>query len=133
LGARVDILSVALTDVDAYVRQERAPRGTGGSSSGLENICKALEWMNGKIGMCRDIVSLFLDIFSRLVDARAAHLDRTRTKDALNRLHKRLVYQRHAAIEALRGNAGKMDRFVTKTNSKVKSKPKPVKTQIDCQ
>lgn len=54
LGARVDILSAALTDVDAYVRQERATRGTGGGGSGLENICRALERMNGKIGMYRD-------------------------------------------------------------------------------
>ncbi|KAF8590880.1 hypothetical protein K439DRAFT_1114633 [Ramaria rubella] len=87
LSAIVDILSVAMSDVDAYVRS------TGGLAS-TNTICEALERLNGKI-----------------VDTRAAHMDRTQAKGAIDRLHKRLVYQRHAVKEMLQTKTGKLDQF----------------------
>ncbi|KAF8493836.1 hypothetical protein JB92DRAFT_2997705 [Gautieria morchelliformis] len=90
LGALVNILSVAMTDVDAYVRH-----ANGSGSVLTRNVYEALEQMNGKI-----------------VDDRAAHMDRTKTKEAINRLHKRLIYQRHAVLETLRTKTGKMDQFL---------------------
>ncbi|KAF8495830.1 hypothetical protein JB92DRAFT_2992385, partial [Gautieria morchelliformis] len=48
----------------------------------------------------------------KTVDDRAAHMDRTKTKEAINRLHKRLIYQRHAVMETLRTKTGKMDQFL---------------------
>ncbi|KAF8483196.1 hypothetical protein JB92DRAFT_3032403 [Gautieria morchelliformis] len=90
LGALVNILSVAMTDVDAYVRH-----ANGNGSVLTRNVDEALEQMNGKI-----------------VDDRAAHMDRTKTKEAINRLHKRLIYQRHPVLETLRTKTGKMNQFL---------------------
>ncbi|KAF8513603.1 hypothetical protein JB92DRAFT_210172 [Gautieria morchelliformis] len=100
LGALVNILSVAMTDVDAYVRHANGSVLT-------RHLYEALEQMNGKI-----------------VDNRAAHMDRTKTKEAINRLHKRLIYQRHAVLEKLRTKTGKMDQFLVakpKSASRTKS------------
>ena len=57
------------------------------------------------------------------MDTRAAHIDRTRTKEAINRLHKRLVYQRHATLETMRTKTGKMDQFLV-AKAKLVVKPK---------
>lgn len=44
LGAQVNILSVAMTDVDGYVR-------LGNGSAMINVLCEALDQINGKIGM----------------------------------------------------------------------------------
>ena len=49
-------------------------------------------------------------------------MDRTKTKEVINRLHKRLVYQRHAALETLRTRTGKMDRFLVAKLKSVRPK-----------
>ena len=108
LGAIVNILSVAMTDVDTYVRC------TNGSAM-VKNLYEALEQMNGKIGM-RCCTHALCQANGKLssVDTRAAHIDRTRTKEAINRLHKRLLYQHHATLETLRRKTGNMDQFLVR-------------------
>ncbi|KAF8531825.1 hypothetical protein JB92DRAFT_2846660 [Gautieria morchelliformis] len=96
LGALINILSVAMADVDGYVRH-----ANGSGSVLTRNVYEALEQMNGKI-----------------VDDQAAHMDRTKTEEAINRLHKRLIYQRHAVLETLCMKPGKMVQFLV-------VKPKP--------
>jgi len=93
LEAQVHILAVVLTDIEGYV-------GSGGGegklkgSEAVQKVMQGLEKLMGKI-----------------VDTRAAHLDRTRTKDAINRLHKRVVHQRRTALDAMRKTTGKVDQF----------------------
>ncbi|KIJ40923.1 hypothetical protein M422DRAFT_32036 [Sphaerobolus stellatus SS14] len=96
LGALVDTLSVALTDVETQVKKDKA------TAAFLERICKSLERLMGKI-----------------VDTRAAHLERTFAKDSMNRLHKRLVYQRDAALKSMRTKTGKMDQYLIRKQNAI--------------
>ncbi|KAI6134463.1 hypothetical protein EDD17DRAFT_1857004 [Pisolithus thermaeus] len=88
----VAILAVALTDIAPYVREERSlvrrpsiTSGEGGSSNAkkipmpLERLHSALNVLQGKI-----------------VDTRAAYLDRSRVKAAIQRLAMRIYYDRLA-------------------------------------
>jgi hypothetical protein len=87
----IDVLSVALSGIPEYVVEELTssssqPRKNGPGDKPLtmlEQIQKALELLHGKI-----------------VDTRAAHLDRSRAKAALKQLSKKVEYQRKAALNA---------------------------------
>ncbi|KAH9930387.1 hypothetical protein B0H21DRAFT_106737 [Amylocystis lapponica] len=101
LTCYVTILSMALTDIDGYVAEEKAaPRAAEGTPTKdatpkekppqlLEQIRTLLDGLHGKI-----------------VDTRAAHLDRSRAKAALQRLSFRVHYQRLAALRS-GGGTGK--------------------------
>lgn len=86
LGHYVSILGVALTDIASYVKNEppSAPRQSGivkDINTPLEQLRIALEVIHGKI-----------------VDTRAAHLDRSRVKATLQHLTMRLCFE-HRAIK----------------------------------
>jgi len=84
---RIDILSVVLTDVQSYVDREApaAPKGKDEEPDMelLEMIGNRLQSLHGKIH-----------------DTRAAYLDRTRVKDAMQRLRMRILYQRKSALQS---------------------------------
>ncbi|KAH7927129.1 hypothetical protein BV22DRAFT_1127611 [Leucogyrophana mollusca] len=96
LGHYVSIVSAAFADIDPYVYAERelkqstataliedSPRKSRKLMMPLEVVRNALELIHGKI-----------------VDTRAAHLDRSRTKAALQRLYMRIYYQREATLKS---------------------------------
>jgi hypothetical protein len=130
LGAYVDILAVALNDVDAYVRDERrianlykAPRASNGLTISpskakekplmpMEVLHTRLEQLQGLIGKFLSFSLWYLTKCKLLsVDTRAAHLDRSRTKAALQRLSMRIHYQRTSAKGMGSGIAGKPRRI----------------------
>ncbi|KAH7913893.1 hypothetical protein BJ138DRAFT_1144969 [Hygrophoropsis aurantiaca] len=109
LGHYVSIVSTVLTDIDPYVHMERnlkrpadtsiedSPRKSKKPMMPLELIRNALELIHGKI-----------------VDTRAAHLDRSRTKAALQRLYMRIYHQREATLKS--GNRGQVSNIRTYFN-----------------
>ncbi|TFK54414.1 hypothetical protein OE88DRAFT_1655060 [Heliocybe sulcata] len=99
LGQYVELLSVMLSDVEAYVAEERRSpvlyedvTASPGSSprKGGEKPPTVLE----------TVKDLVYSVHGKIVDTRAAHLDRSRTKAALQRLSMRLHFQRLAALKA---------------------------------
>jgi hypothetical protein len=98
----VNVLSVALSDVDAYVGEEQAATKKNRVSktgekpqTDLQVVVKMLNLINGRIGMLyANCLVLLILIDWLLVDTRAAHLDRSRTKAAIQRLAYRIYYQR---------------------------------------
>ncbi|KAG9316538.1 hypothetical protein JVU11DRAFT_2588 [Chiua virens] len=88
LSHYVNLLSVALDDLVPYVEEENGSsiQGSPGKPKKppvppLELLCRVLELLQSKI-----------------VDTRAAHLDRSRTKAAIQRLTMRIRYDRMALI-----------------------------------
>jgi hypothetical protein len=93
LGHYFAIISVALTNIEAYVHEENSssrslsrqsstddsPRKSQKPLAPLELLLRVLEVTQG-----------------RVVDTRAAHLDRSRTKAEMHRLQMRVYYQRQA-------------------------------------
>ncbi|KAG5639407.1 hypothetical protein H0H81_002939 [Sphagnurus paluster] len=106
------ILSVALTNVSGYVREEmKAPRpisrGTGASRDPPEPPLR--------------LVRLAIEnIHSRISDIRATHLDRSRTKAALKELSLRIHYQREVATKA----ASTLDNYFGKPKPRLKAAPR---------
>lgn len=109
LGHRVSILATALSDIDGYaalekkqekalfhhrIRPDSTPKAVGNKKAPLDRIQIALDVLHNQI-----------------VDTRAAHLDRSRTKAALQRLSHRLYHQGHAAQHS--GKASGKPRRVT--------------------
>ncbi|KAH8080282.1 hypothetical protein BXZ70DRAFT_642181 [Cristinia sonorae] len=98
LGYYVELLSVALSDIDGYVQLEPvssvAFRGLSAPDSprngGAESPATELE----------QIKTLLDKLHGRITDTRAAHLERSRVKAALQQLSFRVHYQRQAAIRA---------------------------------
>ncbi|KDQ57531.1 hypothetical protein JAAARDRAFT_58139 [Jaapia argillacea MUCL 33604] len=102
LGQYVDILNVALNDVEGYVIEEKkrfptldANTPSGSASRPMSPSKKEKERMSA-LEMLKDLIS---SIHGKIVDTRAAHLDRSRTKAALQRLAMRIHYQRLIAIQ----------------------------------
>lgn len=113
LSHYVNILSVALIDITPYIEEERTINRSASSTSmqatpskakkppvpPLELLRKVLESLQAKIGECalppckRDIYGSDLT-----VDTRAAYLDRSRTKAAIQRLTMRIIYSRMALL-----------------------------------
>ncbi|KAG2036123.1 hypothetical protein BDR03DRAFT_1092768 [Suillus americanus] len=93
LGHHFAIISVALANIEAYVHEENSssqllsrqssiddsPRKSQKPLAPLELLLRVLEVTQG-----------------RIVDTRAAHLDRSRTKAEIHRLQMRMYYQRQA-------------------------------------
>ncbi|KAG2150604.1 hypothetical protein DEU56DRAFT_37316 [Suillus clintonianus] len=94
LGHHFAIISVALSNIDSYVHEENSssqslsrqssmaddsPRKSQKPLAPLELLLRVLEVTQG-----------------RIVDTRAAHLDRSRTKAEMHRLQMRVHYQRQA-------------------------------------
>jgi len=106
-----DILSVALSDIDAYVLQERSEGAvTGdvecnptknGKEKPLDIIRAGIDGIHARIGVYNFCVWNHISHISyRLADTRAAHLDRSRTKAALQRLSMRIFYQCLGALKS---------------------------------
>ncbi|KIJ22642.1 hypothetical protein M422DRAFT_276894 [Sphaerobolus stellatus SS14] len=66
---------------------------------------------------------------NRIMGTRAAHLERTFTKDCMNRLHKRLVYQRDAALKSMRTKTGKMDQYLIRKQNAIAKRVAVVSTK----
>ncbi|KAH0827799.1 hypothetical protein J3R83DRAFT_3424 [Lanmaoa asiatica] len=113
LRHHVNILSVALIDITPYVEEERTIMKSASSTSvqgspnkskkppvpPLELLRRVLEVLQRKIGEC--VLYTPSEAFMTpaiSVDTRAAHLDRSRTKAAIQRLTMRIYYERMALI-----------------------------------
>ncbi|KAJ7072249.1 hypothetical protein C8F01DRAFT_1243317 [Mycena amicta] len=114
LVSQVQILGIALSNVDGYVKQEAQQRQLApvppSSPSKLNNekpetilsrIRFAIETLHGNI-----------------VDTRAARLDRSRAKAALKQLSMRIHYQQEVALKSVRG--AKMSRPIQQYFAKSK-------------
>ncbi|KAF8664360.1 hypothetical protein AX16_000732 [Volvariella volvacea WC 439] len=82
MGYHVQLLSAALYDIESYVAEERAQSPGKGTTkeSKLKLLKEAIDTLHEKIE-----------------DTQAAHLDRTRTKEALHTIAVRIHYQSQAA------------------------------------
>ncbi|KAL4078460.1 hypothetical protein V8B97DRAFT_2003666 [Scleroderma yunnanense] len=110
LGHNVSILGVALANIAPYIKDEPslARRSSTTSIDGtpgkvksntppLERLHLALEVLHGKIGEDSTLIKRPpLLTIGPTVDTRAARLDRSRVKAALQRLTMRLIYEHHA-------------------------------------
>lgn len=79
----VEILGALLTDVRIYTSSQDAQ---------LDRILSGLDTVHGRIGVSIKIL-LYPNLLPFVADARAAFLDRTRVKDALQRLKLRVHFQ----------------------------------------
>jgi hypothetical protein len=112
MGFYVQILAVALSNVMAYVANERQGPRVGPSTFGsadspdksqpesmLEKIIKAMMALHSRIckqsNPCSDVAPDYLSLFE--ADTRAAHLERSRTKAVLSAVAFRVYYQRLAS------------------------------------
>jgi len=110
LTSRIAVLSVALSGIESYVAEESMLRKLAQAPEGcprkkepvpLEQIRTRLDALHGRI--CTSVLPLsyrfpgsFADSVYHAVDTRAAHLDRSRAKGAIQRLSLRIHYQRVA-------------------------------------
>lgn len=103
MGFYVQILAVALSNVMAYVAKERKPPRPRPSTSGSpDNVDKSQPET-----MLELIVKAILALHSHISDTRAAHLERSRTKAALNGVGLRIHYQRLAGLRSSTAGTGK--------------------------
>lgn len=108
LHCHIHILNVVLNDVPSYTRAEtrQPPQDVtpGGEKpqTELQRLKHCLDVLHGKIGTSTSVQvgrNSFVDDAS-IVDTRAAHLDRSRVKAALQQLSFRVHYQREAALRS---------------------------------
>ncbi|KAJ7783268.1 hypothetical protein B0H16DRAFT_486848 [Mycena metata] len=93
----VQILAVATSNVPGYVQEEASqPVIVTPASPGKPSAEKP----DTKLTLVRNAIE---NLHSRIVDTRAAHLDRSRAKGALKRLSMRLYYQQEVALKSRRG------------------------------
>ncbi|KAF8554699.1 hypothetical protein OG21DRAFT_1508593 [Imleria badia] len=95
LGHHVSILSVALTDIAPYVEEERAITKSASSSSVQGSPNKHKKPPVLPLELLRSVLEA---LQRKIVDTRAAHLDRSRTKAAIQRLTMRVNYDRKALM-----------------------------------
>ncbi|KAI0314919.1 hypothetical protein OF83DRAFT_1085328 [Amylostereum chailletii] len=88
LGARVEVLSSALTDIPKYIAQEGLIRRGGALERARSTNVK---------GTTDQIYDRLMTMHGRISDTRAAHLDRSRAKDVIQRLAHRIHYDKAAA------------------------------------
>jgi hypothetical protein len=109
LGHYTDLLGIALSDVDGYVAEEgKAPldesqnKKNGKGKQPLELIQYHLDRIHSEIGKSTNPNNSMncVDSLPVQVDTRAAHLDRSKTKAALQRLSMRIHYQRLSALSS---------------------------------
>ncbi|KAJ7680414.1 hypothetical protein DFH06DRAFT_416511 [Mycena polygramma] len=97
LAFYVQVLAVAVSNIPGYVAEEASqpvvvvPASPGKASA---------EKPDTKLSLVRNAVE---NLHSRIVDTRAAHLDRSRAKAALKQLSMRIYYQQEAAQKSRRG------------------------------
>ncbi|KAJ7287443.1 hypothetical protein C8J57DRAFT_1495884 [Mycena rebaudengoi] len=112
LGFYVQILAVAISNVEGYVREEppskalvpKTPESPGKPST---------EKTDTLLMVVRSLVE---GLHGRIVDTRAAHLDRSRTKAALKELSMRIFYQQKA-VSTSKGNPKKIQQYFPKSTS----------------
>ncbi|EIN11326.1 hypothetical protein PUNSTDRAFT_50380 [Punctularia strigosozonata HHB-11173 SS5] len=94
LNCFVNILSVALTGLEEYMDQERQiiAHGESAPSGGANNTS-----IPTPLQSVRDAL---MKVHSKIADTRAAHLDRSRVKSALQRLAMRVYFQRDWALQS---------------------------------
>ena len=92
----IELLSGALAGLEDYLGQE----------DDLDEIQKRLDSLHGKIGTCENVIAIQVLIPTFIVDTRAAHLDRSRVKAALQHLSFRIYYQQKA-LHLYRNQKGK--------------------------
>ena len=95
LHHRVEILGTILTDIGLYGAKEER---------NLDRIITGLLHIHGKIG-ASILISTRNHIHISLVDARAAFIERTRAKDALQRLRLRVHFQFQRTIKPAKPTA----------------------------
>ncbi|KAI0949519.1 hypothetical protein AcW1_009108 [Taiwanofungus camphoratus] len=101
LANHLDVLSKALTNVDDYVTEEKQTSRhepdivhTGNTDDGSKQGAN-----REKSSPPLEQIRILLDgLHGKIVDTRAAHLDRSRAKAALQRLSFRIHYQRTASL-----------------------------------
>jgi hypothetical protein len=93
LRHHVDILSVALIDIAPYVEEEYAIMKSASSTSVQGSPNKPKKPPVPPLELLRHVLEV---LQSKIVDTRAAHLDRSRTKAAIQRLTMRICYDRMA-------------------------------------
>ncbi|KAG8213862.1 hypothetical protein J3R82DRAFT_10606 [Butyriboletus roseoflavus] len=95
LGHHVNVLSVALIDIAPYVEEERAIMKSASSTLVQGSPNKPKKPVVLPLELLRRVLET---LQSKIVDTRAAHLDRSRTKAALQRLTMRIYYDRMALM-----------------------------------
>ncbi|THH30794.1 hypothetical protein EUX98_g3394 [Antrodiella citrinella] len=100
LNHNVDILNIALTDIDEYVRDETkaAPFEVEGSGTSTPN--NNAEKSQTELEAAKTLLD---KLHGKIADTRAAHLDRSRVKAALQHLSFRVHYQRLAWLRSATG------------------------------
>ncbi|KAF7296111.1 VWFA domain-containing protein [Mycena kentingensis (nom. inval.)] len=93
---KVHILSIALSNIDGYVKEEASQRQRNPQSPSKSAGDKP-ETMVSRIIFALD------DMHGNIVDTRAAHLDRSRAKGVLKQLSMRVHYQHEHASKSVRG------------------------------
>ncbi|KAF7973856.1 hypothetical protein HWV62_14058 [Athelia sp. TMB] len=104
LGYYIDIISVALSKIHQYVIEER--RGANAAHVG-GNALGSPSKSAGKLTDIERIEIATMEIHGKIVDTRAAHLERSRAKASIHRLSLRIYYQRLATEKSLK-RGGKM-------------------------
>ncbi|EIW82935.1 hypothetical protein CONPUDRAFT_71596 [Coniophora puteana RWD-64-598 SS2] len=91
----VHLLDMWLVDIQAYVAEEKKmqPATPSASMAAIEDSPSKLRRKEPPLTFVRSALDV---IHGRIVDTRAAHLERSRTKAALQRLSMRIYYQRSA-------------------------------------
>ncbi|OSX66353.1 hypothetical protein POSPLADRAFT_1053004 [Postia placenta MAD-698-R-SB12] len=99
LACHVEVLSKALTGIDEYVALEKeAARSEAAASPPSSQSSESGKKAGRETATPLEQVKTVLDVLhGKIVDTRAAHLDRSRAKATLQRLSLRIWYQRMAS------------------------------------
>jgi len=109
LTSRIGVLSVALSGIESYVAEEEASRK-------LANVPDGSPRKKETVPL--ELIRVRLDaIHGKIFDTRAAHLDRSRAKGAIQRLSMRIHYQ-CVALSKTRGQLYLGDFFSPGDNSR---------------
>ncbi|KAG1808292.1 uncharacterized protein BJ212DRAFT_1384503 [Suillus subaureus] len=93
LGHYFAIISVALTNIEAYVHEENSFSQSISRQSSIDDSPRKSQKPLAPIELLLRVLEVTQ---GRIVDTRAAHLDRSRTKAEMHRLQMRVYYQRQA-------------------------------------
>lgn len=98
----VDILSKALSDIPSYTALEKEAASTHAPPSSQESQKKGAACEREPTDL-EQIKTLLDSLHGKIVDTRAAFLDRSRAKAAIQRLSLRVHYQRIASLRSGQG------------------------------
>ena len=113
LFCHVTILGIALSDIDGHVKDESGAT-IASAITLLESVCTQLTALHGKIGTKHVCIEVGLCADGCAVDTRAAHLDRSRAKQALQNLSFRIRYQTTAAKRSAKTSNPEIKKYFTK-------------------